>query len=134
MATTKRTKKAAVVVAPTQATLRDVVTGFLAWLDSEGAGPGTLASYGMELKIALRELGPDTLVGELTTERVAAFFDGPVVNCTRTGKAKAKSSIDKTKRVLRQALLWAQDEKLVEVAPLPKHGMAAAFVVAPESL
>lgn len=134
MATTKRTKKADIVVAPTQATLRDVVTGFLAWLDSEGAGPGTLASYGMELKLAMRELGADTAVGDLTVERVQGFFDGPVVNCTRTGKPKAKSSIAKTKRVLRQALLWAQDEKLVEVAPLAKPVMAAAFVVVPESL
>src|SRR5687768_123110 len=129
----KKTKKAqAQPAAQGPATLNDVVRGFLAWLEREDAGHGTLASYGMELKIALRELGSETAVGDLTVERVQAYFEGAAVTRTRSGKPKAKSSIAKTKRVFRQAMLWAQDEKLVEVAPLPKA--ASLVAVAPESI
>jgi hypothetical protein len=42
--------------------------------------------------------------------------------------------VAKTRRVFRQALLWAQDEKLIEAAPLPKPVIASAVVVVPESL
>lgn len=90
-------------------TLGDVVDGFLARLEEDGAGPGTLASYGLELRIAARELGADTALSELSVEQLAAYLEGPVVNCTRSGKPKAASSIAKSKRVLRQALAWAHE-------------------------
>jgi hypothetical protein len=115
-------------------TLHDVMQGFLAWLDADGAGPGTLDSYGMECKLALREIGADTLLADLTVERVQAYFECDRVLRTRANKPKAKSSVAKTRRVFRQALLWAQDEKLIEAAPLPKPVIASAVVVVPESL
>jgi hypothetical protein len=126
-------KKTTTVPNPTP-TLHDVMQGFLAWLDADGAGPGTLDSYGMECKLALREIGAETLLCDLTTERVQAYFECDRVLRTRANKPKAKSSVAKTRRVFRQALLWAQDEKLIEAAPLPKPVIASAVVVVPESL
>ena len=101
------------------ATLYDVAEGYLAALDKDGAGSGTLASYGMELKTAMKALGESTPVASITSKQVAEYFASPAVTRTRTNKPKAKPTIDKTRRVLRLALLWAQDEKLVEVAPIP---------------
>jgi hypothetical protein len=129
-----KSKKATPAVAIPSPTLHDVMQGFLAWLDADGAGPGTLDSYGMECKLALRELGAETLLADLTPERVHAYFECERVLRTRANKPKAKSSIAKTRRVFRQAMLWAQDEKLVEVAPLPKVVVASAVVVVPETL
>jgi hypothetical protein len=133
MATKKKTKATPAVAIPAP-TLQDVMQGFLAWLDADGAGPGTLDSYGVELRTALRELGAETLLADLTVERVQAYFECDRVLRTRANKPKAKSSIAKTRRVFRQALLWAQDEKLIETAPLPKPVIASAVVVVPESL
>jgi len=133
MATKKKTKATPAVAIPAP-TLSDVMQGFLAWLDADGAGPGTLDSYGMELKLALRELGAETLLADLTVARVQAYFECARVLRTRTGKPKAKSSIAKSRRVFRQALLWAQDEKLVAVAPLPKLASPSEVVVLPASL
>jgi hypothetical protein len=39
---------------------------------------------------------------------------------TRTGVAKAAPTFKKTRRVLRLALVWAQEAGLVEKAPLPE--------------
>lgn len=116
-----------------QATLADVARGYLAWLEAEGAGPGTLDSYGLELKIALRQMGETTLLADLTPNSVQEFFDSAPVTRTRSNKPKARSSIDKTRRVWRMALLWAQDEKLVEVAPLPQAIAHPAVVAVPEA-
>jgi hypothetical protein len=131
---TKKKMKATPAVAIPAPTLHDVMKGFLAWRDADGAGPGTLASYGMECKLALREIGAETLLCDLTVERVQAYFECDCVLRTRANKPKAKSSIAKTRRVFRQALLWAQDEKLIEAAPLPKVIAASSVVVFPASV
>ena len=130
----KKKATATPAVAIPAPTLHDVMQGFLDWLDADGAGPGTLDSYGMELKLALRELGAETLMADLTPERVQGYFECERVMRTWANKPKAKSSVAKTRRVFRQAMLWAQDEKLVEVAPMPKVVVASAVVTLPETL
>jgi hypothetical protein len=100
-------------------TLHDAAEGYLAFLDKDGAGDGTLSSYRMELKTAMSQLGSETPLATITTEMVATYFASDVVTKTRHGKPKAKATVDKTRRVLRLALMWAQDEKLVDVAPVP---------------
>ena len=39
---------------------------------------------------------------------------------TRAGKAKAKPGVDKTRRVLRLALVWTADSGLIKKAPIPQ--------------
>ena len=39
---------------------------------------------------------------------------------TRTGVEKAKPTIDKSRRVLRMALVWAEAQGLVAKAPIPE--------------
>ncbi len=107
-------------------TLNDVAAGYLGWLDKEGAGTGTISSYGAELKLAMRELGEQTPIAQLTADRVGEYFESAPVTLTRSGKRKAKPTIDKSRRVLRLALMWAKEEGLIKVAPLPESATKPA--------
>ena len=131
MGSKKKTKVVAQAEATTEAepesavqesngpTLEAAAASYLATLDADGAGEGTLASYSMELKLAMRELGEKTLLENLTPEQVGAFFECDAVMRTKQGKPKAKPTFDKSRRVLRLCLLHAQDAGLIAVAPLP---------------
>jgi hypothetical protein len=102
------------------ATLADVAAGYLTHMEEAGKSDGTVSSYRMELKTATSELGEETPVADLTTERVREYFESPRVTKLRSGKAKAKPSIDKTRRVLRLALVWAAERGIVATAPIPE--------------
>jgi len=103
-----------------ETTLDALAGGYLAHLEASGKSNGTIFSYRLELEVALDELGAATKLAELTSERVLAFFVSDRVNKTRTGVLKARVSVLKTQRVLRQALVWAAEAGLVAVAPLPE--------------
>jgi hypothetical protein len=105
----------------TSLTVEELCGQYLASLDREGAGTGTIASYGAELNVAMNSLGKDTLASALTPDQIGAFFTSDIVTKTRTGKPKAKPTVDKSRRVLRQALVFAEREKLIEKAPLPEQ-------------
>jgi hypothetical protein len=94
-------------------TLAVIFAGYLQALDERGGSTGTIASYRMELEMAGEALGVDTPVADLTPERVLAYFTSDPVTRKRNGKAKSPLSIDKTRRVLRQALTWAGHADLV---------------------
>jgi hypothetical protein len=100
---------------PTRA-LADIFAGYLTSLDERGSSSGTIASYRMELDLAAKALGADTAVSALTDAQVAAFFESDPVTRKRNGKPKSPLSIDKTRRVLRQALVWAGHADLVPTA------------------
>jgi hypothetical protein len=101
-------------------TLADLAAGYLAHMEEVGKSDGTISSYRMELKTAAAELGEETPIADLTPGRVQTFFDSVRVTKLRSGRAKAKPSIDKTRRVLRLALTWAVEAGLIEKAPLPE--------------
>lgn len=99
-------------------TLQDMAIGYAIHMRESGKSEGTMASYRMELTTALEELGAATKVSELTPERVLLYFGSDRVMKKRNGRGKSPLSIDKTRRVLRLALLWAQSVGLVAKAPL----------------
>ena len=101
--------------------LTDVAEGYLAQMEKAGKSEGTISSYKMELRVALDELGAETPAASLTQKRVAEFFDCTRVTKLRSGKPKAKPSIDKTRRVLRLALVWAEEQGFIEKAPIPEE-------------
>lgn len=100
-------------------TLAQTAEGYLRSLEDAGKSQGTVFSYRLELVMALSELGTETAIAELTTERVQAFFESDRVTKTRTGVEKARVSVLKTRRVVRQMLVWAAEAELVEHAPVP---------------
>lgn len=111
--------------AKSDATLADVAEGYLKHMEESGKSAGTSFSYRLELTTALKALGAETAVRSLTPERVLEFFVSDTVMRTRTGVQKAKPTVDKTRRVLRLALLWAEEKGLVEKAPVPE--LAATY-------
>ena len=101
-------------------TLGMLAERYLHNLEAEDKSHGTLFSYGIEIRAACQELGADTLITSLTPEQVAAYFESPRVTLLKSGKPKAKPSVDKTRRVLRLALVWAAEQGWIESAPLPE--------------
>jgi hypothetical protein len=110
---------------PTDITLEELATRYIAHLEEVGKSQGTAFSYRLELTTALDELGKETPLSTITPARVLEYFTCDRVMKTRTGVAKARPTFLKTQRVLRLALVWAAESGLAEKAPLPED--AAAF-------
>lgn len=129
---TKKTKKAAktsdlhqevqvAMASEATITLGELAERYLKALEEKGAGSGTIASYGMELKLAAKQLGSETPIGLFTTDRIAEYFSSDAVMKTRAGKSKAPPTYLKTQRVLRLALIWAVERNLLASAPIPQE-------------
>jgi hypothetical protein len=101
-------------------TVAELTDRYIEHLEESHKSHGTIFSYGMELKLALAELGAETKIASLTPKKVQAFYESDRVTKTKKGRQKSKLSIDKTRRVLRMALEWAAAEGLIETAPIPK--------------
>ena len=103
-----------------EVTLADLAERYVAHLEEAGKSSGTAASYGLEMKTALSELGAETKLADLKPEHVIAYFASKRVLKKKNGKHKSPLSIAKTQRVLRLALVWAVEKKLIATAPLPE--------------
>jgi hypothetical protein len=101
-----------------EATLQDVVAGFLAHLEKAGKSAGTCFSYKMDLAAAIEHFGGDTPVASLTPQKVANFYASDGVTKKRNGKRRSEITIAKTRRVFRLALVWAAEKGLIEKAPI----------------
>ncbi len=122
MATKKKTKAIAPEeMSTTGVTLEHLAERYLAHMEEVGKSAGTVFSYKLELVLAMQELGKDTQLATLTPERVLEYFTSPRVMRTKTGVEKARPTFEKTRRVLRLALKWAEESKLIEKAPLPER-------------
>jgi len=87
---------------------------------ADGKTEGTIASYKAELALACKHIDGETPIAELTVDQVRAFFESKPVTKLRSGRSKSQLSIDKSRRVLRLALVWAAEQGLVKTAPLPE--------------
>jgi hypothetical protein len=101
-------------------TLADLAERYIKHLEDSGKSPGTRSSYTAELRLAIKELGGDTKIASITTEQVGEFFASKAVMKLRSGRAKAKPSVDKSRRVLRLALVWAAEKRWIGEAPIPE--------------
>ena len=87
--------------------LSELSSRFITHLERSGKSAGTSFSYLMELKCAQNFLGADTLLNALSADAIAEFNASERVTTLKSGKPKSQLSIDKTRRVLRQALTFA---------------------------
>ena len=101
-------------------TVADLGARYVVHMEAAGKSPTTILSYGLELAAAARELGAETPLEALTAAQVAAYFDCDAVTKTRDGAAKARRTVEKTRRVLRLALVWAAEAGLIAAAPIPE--------------
>ena len=125
----KKTKKTSDLIQEAQVamasdatiTLGELSERYIKGLEEKGAGPGTVASYGAELKLAAKQLGSETPIGLFTTDCIAEYYASDAVMKTRSGAPKAPPTYLKTQRVLRLALLWAVERNLLASAPIPQE-------------
>jgi hypothetical protein len=101
----------------TSITLAQLTDTYVQHMESAGKSRGTCFSYESELKLAQRELGADTRIGDLTRDDITVFNNCPRVTTLKSGGAKSQLSIDKSRRVLRLALKWAADTSLIATSP-----------------
>jgi hypothetical protein len=106
-------------------TLADLAEKYIRHLDDQGKSPGTCSSYGAELKLAIKHFGAETAIASITPAQVREYFESKAVTKLRTGKKKSQLSIDKTRRVLRLALVWAAEKKWIASAPIPEPAAKA---------
>jgi hypothetical protein len=92
---------------------------YLDHLSQAGKSLATQFSYSMDLVTAKKALGINTKIAALTPERVAEYYESPEVTMRKNGRPKTKVTIDKCRRVLRLALVWAEETGLIAKAPLP---------------
>jgi hypothetical protein len=91
-----------------------------AWIDSlraDGHSVSTVTSYGNDLELAYEHLDGDRAAAGLTERQIAGFNASALVMKKRSGKPRAMPTILKTRRVLRLALVWAEQKKLIAKAP-----------------
>jgi hypothetical protein len=100
-------------------TLAQLSAAYLEHLQAVGKSLATVFSYSMDLQTAKKALGVDTKIADLTPEQVAEYYESPAVTTRRNGKPKTQVTIDKCRRVLRLALVWAEETGLIAEAPLP---------------
>lgn len=112
--------------ADTAFTMQALSDGYIASLRDAGKSLGTQFSYSIDIAVAVRHFGAETEVSTLTSRKVQNFFESDAVTKTRTGNEKAKPGIDKTRRVLRLALVWAAEQGLIAEAPIPATEKPAA--------
>ena len=101
-------------------TIGELAGNFQRHLEVAGKSRGTVFSYGIELKTAVKHFGADTRVTALTTKKVQDYFDSDAVVKNRKGKPKDEKTVAKTRRVFRQALQWLAEVGVLETAPLPE--------------
>ena len=101
-------------------TLAELAKRYIDSLEEAGKSEGTMFSYRIELRTALKHFGDETLISSLTPDDVRRYFDSSVVMKLKSGRPKAMPSYLKTQRVLRLALCFAVERKWLEVAPLPE--------------
>ena len=116
----KKTRKKKESATPNVATLADLAAAYAVQMETDGKSAGTIASYSMELRLAQDEIGAETPLANLTTEQVEKFFNSKRVTKLRSGKQKSQLSIDKTRRVLRLALVWAAERGIIAKVPIPE--------------
>ncbi|MCA9319153.1 MAG: hypothetical protein KDB53_00390 [Planctomycetes bacterium] len=119
---TKRPRRTRAPKKPTPAAtgaLAGLCDAYITALPGLGKSPGTARSYAADLKVAIRHFGADVDAATITVEMVAAYFASDSVTKTRAGDDKNPITVAKLQRVFRLALLWAEEQRIITVAPIP---------------
>jgi hypothetical protein len=115
MTTKKKTSNEPAPVAAI--TLTELTARYTKHMEDVGKSRGTVFSYESELRVAQRALGAERSIGAITREDIETFNGSPWVTTMKNGCLKSQLSIDKTRRVLRLALAWAAENKLIASSP-----------------
>jgi len=101
-------------------TLAQLADSYLHHLEAVGKSEGTVRSYRGDLNVALRVLGAETKVSDLTEKKVRGFFESDAVTKKRDGKPRNPITVAKQRRVLRLAVEWLVEVGVLKAAPIPE--------------
>jgi hypothetical protein len=110
----KATKKTA---KPTW-TLTECALAYLESLKAAHKSESTISAYAADLDLATEVLGGETPIAAITPADVERFNASSPVTTTKSGRAKAQPTIDRSRRVLRLALVFAEQQGAIEAAPI----------------
>lgn len=101
-------------------TIKEAASKFVASMQETGKSPATLYRYGMDTEIVVGFFNGANELSKINAGRVALFIKSDPVNKLKDGKPKAKPTIDRTIRVLRQFFEYCVAQGWIEKAPMPK--------------
>lgn len=100
-------------------TLHEAREAYLKHLAKTGKKPATVATYGKDFDLFEFFLGTDRMMDMITPTDVGHFLKSNTCLKLKSGKPRAKPTIDKTTRLVRMFLIWAKETGRVKEAPLP---------------
>ena len=102
-------------------TLHEAAAAYMKHLESEGKSSRTLYTYAKDFEQIEAFFGPDRKLKSILPGHVGKFFKSDeLLKVEKTGRPRAKATIEKTKRVFRMFLVWAVETKRIPKLPLPK--------------
>ncbi|MBL8896880.1 MAG: hypothetical protein JNM84_04605 [Planctomycetes bacterium] len=99
-------------------TLTEAAIAFLESLRAARKSESTVSAYAADLDLATEVLGAETPIAALTPADVERFNASQQVTTTKSGRAKAQPTIDRSRRVLRLALTFAEQQGAIEAVPI----------------
>lgn len=105
-------------------TLAGLILSYGQQMQDDGKTLGTVASYLQDLDLAARFFRPDALIRSIDAADYARWLESDLVTKTDKGRAKAKPTIDKTRRAFRHALLWAKSRGNLDAVPFEEKAHA----------
>jgi site-specific recombinase XerD len=101
--------------------LKDATQEYLQTLAATDKSPRTLYTYGKDLQQLMAFFGEETPLERLTLAWMGKFLRSPeLLEIPQSGKRRAEQTVAKTRRVVRQFLLWAQARGYLAHNPLPR--------------
>jgi hypothetical protein len=100
-------------------TLHEAREAYLKHLAKIGKKPATVVTYGKDFDLFESFLRADCTLQEITPADIGRFLKSDACLKLKSGKDRAKPTIDKTTRLVRMFLLWAKTTGRIKEAPLP---------------
>jgi site-specific recombinase XerD len=113
----KKAKAAKKTAKPTW-TLTETALTYLESLKAARKSESTINAYAADLDLATEVLGAETPIAALTPADVERFNASQQVTTTKSGRAKAQPTIDRSRRVFRLALTFAEQQGAIEAVPI----------------
>jgi len=101
-------------------TIHETTEAYINHLKQEGKKERTLYTYRKDLDLVEDYFGKDRKLHEISLPHVGKFFKSDMLLKLKNGNLKSEITVKKTVRVFRMMMVWAKDNGMLEVLPLPK--------------
>jgi len=101
-------------------TLHEAAQAYLEHLKAQGKKERTIYTYTLDFQQIESFFGPDKKLTSIQTPQVGKFLKSDALLKMPNGKDRAERTVQKTVRIFRMFLVWAEERNLIETLPLPK--------------